>query len=315
MNEPIISIIVPIYKAESYLVNCINSILSQSFKEYELILVDDGSPDCCGEICDEYEKKDSRIVVIHQNNQGTNHARKNGVTKSRGQYIFFVDPDDLLPKDSLSILISNMDTQTDIIIGNYQTTLLTGEKTITNYLPTIIKNRDEYITNLCTGKLPSSPWGKLYRKELFNNYIFDLPPNEIKRGQDYIMNIRVAFFLKNTIKIIPNIVYNYIQCKTSVIMSYKTSIKYEKKYNNLLLEVFYKFNKERELWEIMLHTKKSAIQTLLSHSAFEPDNPWIKKTLKEIKPILSTTKDKIYFQLISIPFTYKIIQLYRLIKR
>lgn len=315
MSTPIISIIIPIYKAELYLVNCINSILNQSFKDYELILVDDGSPDCCGKICDEYAQKDPRIIVIHQNNQGTNHARKNGLAKSRGQYICFVDPDDLLTNDSLAILISNMDIQTDIIIGNYQTTLLTGKIAITNYLPTVIKSPNEYITNLCTGKLPSSPWGKLYRKELFNDYTFELPSNKIKRGQDYIMNLRVGFYFKNTIKIIPDIVYNYIQHETSVIMSYKTSIEYEEEYNNLLLEAFYKFNKEEELWQIMLHTKKAAIQALLSHSTFNPNNHWIKKTLKEIRPILLTFKDKIYFRLIGIPFTYKIIQLYRLIKR
>lgn len=91
---PELSIIVPVYKVENYLPRCIESILAQTFTDFELILIDDGSPDRCGEICDEYAAKDSRIVVIHQKNQGVSAARNAGLDAARGTYLGFVDSDD-----------------------------------------------------------------------------------------------------------------------------------------------------------------------------------------------------------------------------
>lgn len=98
MMKPIISIIVPIYNVEKYLSKCIDSILNQTFKEFELILVDDGSLDNSGRICDEYSKKDKRIRVIHKENGGVSSARNVGVESSLGNYIGFVDPDDHIDK-------------------------------------------------------------------------------------------------------------------------------------------------------------------------------------------------------------------------
>ena len=97
--SPKISIIVPVYKVELYLEKCINSILNQTFKDFELILVDDGSPDRCGEICDEYAKKDNRIVVVHKENGGQASARNVGLDIARGDYIGFVDSDDWIERD------------------------------------------------------------------------------------------------------------------------------------------------------------------------------------------------------------------------
>ena len=94
--NPVISIIVPVYKVEKQLNKCIESILNQTFKDYELILVDDGSPDNCGHICDEYEKKDSRIKVIHKKNGGLSDARNAGLDIALGKYIGFVDSDDII---------------------------------------------------------------------------------------------------------------------------------------------------------------------------------------------------------------------------
>ena len=96
MKEPLISVIVPIYKAEPYLRRCIDSIINQTYKNLEIILVNDGSPDKCGDICDEYTTKDSRIIVIHQTNEGAGGARNTGVKIATGEYISFVDSDDYL---------------------------------------------------------------------------------------------------------------------------------------------------------------------------------------------------------------------------
>lgn len=104
MNEPLISVIVPIYNVEAYLPECIESILNQTYANFECILVDDGSPDRCGAICDEYAKRDSRIKVIHQPNRGVSEARNTGLDAANGQYISFVDSDDWIKPEMLEVL-------------------------------------------------------------------------------------------------------------------------------------------------------------------------------------------------------------------
>lgn len=103
---PKISVIVPVYKAEAYLGSCIDSILSQTVSDFELFLVNDGSPDGCGEICDAYAQKDSRIHVIHQENQGQAAARNHALAKAAGEWVCFVDSDDLIHPQHLQLLLA-----------------------------------------------------------------------------------------------------------------------------------------------------------------------------------------------------------------
>lgn len=111
------SIIVPIYKVEKYLEQCVESILSQSYKDFELILVDDGSPDKCPEICDQYSKNDSRVIVIHKENGGLSDARNAGMNIANGEYIIFVDSDDFWSKTSVLEKIADIskDNSPDIV--------------------------------------------------------------------------------------------------------------------------------------------------------------------------------------------------------
>ena len=102
---PIVSVIVPVYKVEPYLRTCVDSILAQTFTDFELILVDDGSPDNCGAICDEYAFLDSRVRVIHQENQGVSAARNLGVKEAKGKYIAFVDSDDAIHPQMYEMLV------------------------------------------------------------------------------------------------------------------------------------------------------------------------------------------------------------------
>ena len=102
--ETAISVIVPVYRVEKYLPACIDSILNQTFTDFELILVDDGSPDRCPEICDETAKRDARVRVIHQANQGLSAARNAGIEAARGAWLSFVDSDDFLAPDFLETL-------------------------------------------------------------------------------------------------------------------------------------------------------------------------------------------------------------------
>lgn len=112
---PKVSIIVPVYKTEKYLYRCVDSILAQTFNDWECILVDDGSPDGSGEICDEYAQKDARIRVIHKENGGPSSARNYGLDVAKAEYVWFVDSDDWIELDSLSIMYDIMEkTQADI---------------------------------------------------------------------------------------------------------------------------------------------------------------------------------------------------------
>lgn len=108
MNTPLISVIVPIYKVEAYLPECIDSILRQTYTNLECILVDDGSPDRCGAICDEFAKRDSRVKVIHQPNRGVSEARNAGLDAAKGQYISYVDSDDWIKPETLEVLLEIM---------------------------------------------------------------------------------------------------------------------------------------------------------------------------------------------------------------
>lgn len=115
-----ISIIVPIYNVEKYLRKCIESILSQTYKDFELILVDDGSLDGCPQICDEYATKDKRIVVIHQKNRGVSAARNAGLEMAKGEYIGFVDPDDSIVPEMYEMMVGAMETeQVELAICGY----------------------------------------------------------------------------------------------------------------------------------------------------------------------------------------------------
>lgn len=115
---PTISVIVPVYKVEDCLCACVDSILCQTMRDFELILVDDGSPDRCGKICDEYAEKDPRVLVIHQENQGLSGARNSGIQIARGDYITFIDSDDLITRDCLELFYKTIAAENaDIVTG------------------------------------------------------------------------------------------------------------------------------------------------------------------------------------------------------
>ena len=159
--KPKISIIAPVYKVEAYLSRCIDSILNQSFSDFELILVDDGSPDRCGIICDEYAEKDSRITVIHQDNAKSAAARNAGMNIASGTWISFIDPDDWIHKDYLTILMSGVLNDTDVVICDCLVTSNESEEDSDN-LNIVFKSVsiDEVYANHTAR---TRVWGKLYK--------------------------------------------------------------------------------------------------------------------------------------------------------
>lgn len=215
---PKVSIVVPIYNTEKYLAQCIDSILAQTFTDFELILVNDGSTDKSAKICDEYAKKDSRIVVIHKENGGANKARETGVNVSNGEWINFVDSDDTITKDALEKLLFYSSSKYDIIIGQIENI---------QYKPGIYPI-DKYRLQLLRGRYPS-PVSKLIKSSLFTEITFNTP-REILVGEDHLMNIRLSFATEKKVRIIPTQIYKYNIRYNSTFHSHNHAYDYSEKF-------------------------------------------------------------------------------------
>lgn len=192
-----VSVIIPVYKVEKYLKRCIESVVNQSYKNIEIILVNDGSPDKCGEICDAYAKIDSRIKVIHKENGGLSSARNAGLDIASGEYIMFVDSDDWIEEDSLEKLDKYMDMSYDII--NFKFRFAKG-KTKNIELNDKLKDSYEcdllsYIDKLFLGELDFFIWNKLYKKNLFDKVRFP----EGRNYEDLATIYKLYFKAKNII--------------------------------------------------------------------------------------------------------------------
>ncbi|ABY44567.1 glycosyltransferase family 2 protein [Bacillus mycoides] len=171
--NPKISIIVPVYKVERYIHKCIDSILVQTFEDFELILVDDGSPDTCGEICDRYADKDMRIKVIHKENGGLSSARNAGLENAKGDYIGFVDSDDWIEPDMYELLYGMCVEQgCDIAICSSQIHYSNRIVTSSNH-PFIIHDRNTAMKTMLEGKLYDEVvWTKLFKRNLLEDIKF-----------------------------------------------------------------------------------------------------------------------------------------------
>lgn len=180
-----VSIIIPVFNAETYLSKCVDSVLDQSFSDWELILVDDGSRDRSGVICDEYEKKDARIIVFHKENGGVSSARNTGLAKAKGEWITFIDADDYIDKDYLSGIdgcSSDICIKSCLFLNN-------GEESVRQDLPLRDCNythkfgvRLFFSKYIALSKI-STPWCKFFRRRVIDNVTFE---EGINIGEDSI---------------------------------------------------------------------------------------------------------------------------------
>lgn len=191
---PLISVIVPVYNLEKYLSKCISSILSQTYVNFELLLINDGSVDSSGIICDEYAAKDSRVRVFHRMNQGVGATRNYGLDKSAGEYIAFVDGDDYIEADYLEVLYRNLqETQSDISCCNYMY-IKNGEKD-SFYVPIkkddILSGSKALFQNLYSSqtemKWGRNIWASLFQKTILEGQRF----GNLKYGEDTLFMFEV----------------------------------------------------------------------------------------------------------------------------
>ena len=170
VSNPLISVIVPIYKVEEYLDKCVDSIVNQTYTNLEIILVNDGSPDNCPKMCDEWAKKDNRIKVIHKENGGLSDARNAGIDIANGDYITFIDSDDYIELNYVEFLYNNLiQNNADISMGKQYVkypnkTLNTGSGNI------YVLNPHDCLEKMLYGEdFDVSAWAKLYKRELFKD--------------------------------------------------------------------------------------------------------------------------------------------------
>lgn len=229
-----VSIICPVYNAEQYLKKCINSFIAQSFCDWELLLIDDGSPDNSGFICDEYAKKDNRIKVIHKSNEGVSAARQVGFESATGDYMIHADPDDWVESSMLADLYDKAITeQADMVICDFYRD--EGDKSF--YIkqePTSLSS-DSVLKELFSC-LHGSCCNKLIKRETCLNLGVRFPEN-VNYSEDVCFNVQL---LKHNIKVVylPKAYYHYIQLSTSITNSFSMkTLDNCKKYINYLCDI------------------------------------------------------------------------------
>lgn len=215
-NNPLISVIVPVYNVEKYLKRCIDSILAQTFTDFELLLIDDGSTDNSGEVCDEYVKKDNRIKVFHKINGGVSSSRNLGLDNSKGQYITFVDSDDYVSFAILEILLNKLFEFNADISACCAYRLNKERKEEMNFVK---KDDIIYSPNILQQRIfqfrqESAVWNKLYKREVIGNTRFQGKTNE-----EILFNYK-CFLKSNRIIYTNKKLYYYCNTPNSITSSF-----------------------------------------------------------------------------------------------
>lgn len=184
VKEPLISVIVPIYNVEKYLEKCIESIVNQSYKNLEIILINDGSPDSSKEICEKYRQIDSRIVLINKKNGGLSSARNAGLKNATGEIIVCVDSDDWINKDMIQVMYQNLEKyNADLSVCNFEIKDASGKSDIKKFTEQIeILNKEQAMQYaILPEKFYGFAWNKMYRRSILKDMLYD---ESIRKGED-----------------------------------------------------------------------------------------------------------------------------------
>ncbi len=266
---PLISVIVPVYNVVNVLNYCIDSILSQTFRDFELILIDDGSQDNSGKICDEYALIDNRVSVVHKINEGVSIARNTGINLAKGKYICFVDSDDILGREYIEKLVRFKENYTDI------DNIWCGFKTIDNYecydssCHYVFEENNSFsmtnrknIMTLHEKWLDAGPYCKIFdRDKIINNHIFF--PEDLSLGEDLIFNFKYLDKTNGKIIIINQTDYYYF-------INNNNSL--GRKYYSNLFDIYKKINSVMEYYIIKWKCDNNQITKYYNFCFFKYEN-------------------------------------------
>lgn len=254
-KHSLISVIVPIYKVQDYLKECIESIINQTYSDIEVILVDDGSPDRCPQMCDEWAKRDSRIRVVHKKNGGLSSARNAGLDVAKGEYISFVDSDDFICKDALENLYNRIKDDKSIgitsgLIYRYQDGSISNFKAQWLCSKEIVIPASEFLLETMSQKTSYTVWNKLYRRDVIGNTRFREGRNNEDTLFMYDLGKNIAILNVCMVEI-PHYVYYYryredsicttakIPLTIDILGNYELMMEDSKNTNSRLYDVLY----------------------------------------------------------------------------
>lgn len=301
--NPFLSIIIPIYNIEEiYLRECFESLLAQDNDNFRIIAIDDGSPACSGKICDEYAKKDNRIVVIHQNNAGVSVARNNGIEAATTEWVTFIDPDDWVEPTYVSILYNAQKQNKDIDVFLFDYFQEFDGKTNIKYL----KNNPGALDEKWVHNLRIAPfnflvvngkpyeyetnviWNKMYRTALLKENKLWFDP-KARKGQDVIFNAE-CFQLTNQYYYIHKALYHYRYLQGSVTNRFNEKAQY---YNEVAFEnyerIMRSFSLTEEYWNAYYARVVTRLYSCMRLYYFHPEN---KKDKNIVYAELSSTLEK-----------------------
>lgn len=288
--KDLISIIVPIYNVEKYLNKCIESIVNQTYENIEIILIDDGSNDNSGIICDEYAKKDNRIIVVHKENGGVSSARNKGLKIAKGEWISFVDADDWIEQIFCQTLLNKVtQEQADIALCGYNRITDSRIEKINANNQEVFLNSNEYLVKSLN---PQTGFGfchmKLIKKEVLKSISFN---ERIEVGEDALFNIQLSTYIKKAV-FLKQPLYNYRINNQSVVKRYDENYanKYLKSMKIIEEYIWQEYNEENEenieIKQNYYNFVAYHIMLIIVNYCYHPDNKMCnaqrKNMLKEV---------------------------------
>lgn len=266
---PLISLIIPIYNSEKYLFRCLDSILSQSFTDFEVLLIDDGSTDKSGDICDNYTKKDFRIKVFHKKNGGVSSARNLGLDNAIGEYVTFIDSDDWIDKDFLNNLFITANFRADLVVGEIQYN--NKYNTVVTDNSIVIIDKLMYLKNLFISGF-TSVCNIMFKRTFVKNINLRFEP--IRYSEDFIFSIK-AICLAEQIVYVRDAIYHYDRTnESSALHNYPNDMYKDLLYcDNMMIEFFKEQglfeDLKREMYWRVLRNKRELVLSTCLHNKFK----------------------------------------------
>lgn len=316
---PLVSIVIPVYNVEAFLIKCLDSCFAQTYSNIEVIAVDDGSSDSSGDILDEYARKEPRLKVIHQQNSGVVAVRNEGVAQSNGDWIMFVDSDDYITEDAVNIAYqSAINSNADIALTSIELLWKDGSRRHISQ-PAGIYNRVQYTSMLMMGQIIWGPCSKLFCRKLFFEEEINVP-HRFKIGEDLMMNLIIAKRVENIV-VSDVSTYFYRKRSGSTVYNVKYGIDYWTDYMNVIENIYNSQNFEIKNLNYFLTSLRLNISfNILAGGIKINDKQWINSILSKLTNRRNfTKKERITLLLLKYPllqsafyFVYKKVNLRKL---